>query len=85
MSATTMVFHLRLHIDGQEDMVINYYTSTWFLNNYIFRNRLPWHVRASHFSQDIEDNILLSARQVLSYINDRGGFRIIGWAKHDMI
>ncbi len=85
MSSTTMIFHLRLRIDGQEDMVINNYTSTWFLNNYIFRNRLPLHNRASHFSQDIEDYILLSALQVLSYINDGGGFRIIGWAKRGMI
>jgi hypothetical protein len=66
-------------------MGINDYMSIWFLNNYIFRNRLPPHVRASHFSQDIEDNILLSAWQVLSYINDRGGFRVIGWAKRGMI
>jgi hypothetical protein len=28
MSSTTMVFHLRLRLDGQEDMVINNYTST---------------------------------------------------------
>jgi hypothetical protein len=66
-------------------MVISNYTSTWFLNNYIFRNRLPPHDRASHFSQDIEDYILLSALQVLSYINDGAGFHVIGWAKRGMI
>ena len=44
------------------------------------------HVRASHFTvDDIEDEVLLSTRQVLRYINARGGFRIIGWAKRGMI
>ncbi len=66
-------------------MLINNFTSTWFVNNYVFKEKLAAHIRASHFSQDIEDDILDSTKRVLQYINKRGGFRIIGWAKHGMI
>jgi hypothetical protein len=69
----------------EKKIMINNFTSTWFVNNYVFIDRLAAHIRASHFSQDIEDNILDSTRRVFQYINERGGFRIIGWAKHGMI
>jgi hypothetical protein len=36
---------------GGEEMLIKNFTSTWFMNNYIFRDRLAAHVRASHFTQ----------------------------------
>jgi hypothetical protein len=86
MCLTTIVMQLLLQINGGgEEMLINTFTSTWFVNNYVFKDRLAAHVRASHFTQEIEDDILDSARQVFQYINDRGGFRIIGWAKHGMI
>jgi hypothetical protein len=55
------------------------------VNNYVLTDRLAAHIRASHFSQDIENNILDSTRRVFQYINERGGFRIIGWAKRGMI
>jgi hypothetical protein len=80
MCPTTIVLQLNLKIVGQEDLVINDYTSTWFV-----MNRLALHVRASHLSQDMEDNILDITQKVLSYINDRDGFCIIGWAKCGMI
>ncbi len=86
MYLTTIVMQLQLQMNGgREEMLINNFTSTWFVNNYIFTDRLAAHVRASHFSQDIEDNILDSTRRVFQYINHRGGFHIIGWAKHGMI
>lgn len=34
---------------------------------------------------DKEDEVFESITQVLEYINSRGGFRIIGWAKRGMI
>jgi hypothetical protein len=81
-----MIMQLLLQMNGgTEEMSINNFTSTWFVNNYVFMDRLAAHVRASNFSQDIEDNILDSTRQVFKYINERGGFRIIGWAKRGMI
>jgi hypothetical protein len=55
------------------------------VNNYVLTDKLAAHIRASHFSQDIKDDILESTRQVFRYINERGGFRIIGWAKRGMI
>ena len=70
---------LQLQINGgREEMLINNFTSTWFVNNYALTDRLAAHIRASHFSQDIKDNILDSTRQVFQYVNERGGFRIIG-------
>jgi hypothetical protein len=86
MCLTTIVMELLLQMNrGTAEMSINNFTSTWFVNNYVFTDRLAAHVRASHFSQDIEDDILDSTRRVFKYINDRGGFRIIGWAKRGMI
>ena len=86
MCPTTIVMQLQLQINGgREEMLINNFTSTWFVNNYVFMDRLAAHVRASNFSQDIEDNILDSTRWVFQYINERGGFCIIGWAKRGMI
>jgi hypothetical protein len=86
MCPTTIVMQLKLQMNGgREEMLINNFISTWFVNNYIFTDRLAAHVRASHFSQNIEDNILDSTSQVFQYINDRGGFCIIGWAKCGMI
>jgi hypothetical protein len=83
---TTIVMQLLLQTNGAtEEMFINNFTNTWFVNNYVFTDRLAAHVRAFHFSQDIEDDILDSMRRVFKYIYDRGGFRIIGWAKHGMI
>jgi hypothetical protein len=66
-------------------MTLSNYTSTWFVNNYIFMDRLAPHVRASHITKNIEEDILDSTRNVSNYINDRGGFHIIGWAKRGMI
>jgi hypothetical protein len=86
MCLTTIIMQLLLQMNGgTEEMSINNFTSTWFVNNYVFADRLAAHVRASNFSQDIEDDILDSTRRVFKYINERGGFRIIGWAKHGMI
>jgi hypothetical protein len=86
MCPTTIIMQLLLQMNsGTEEMSINNFTSTGFVNNYVFMDRLAAHVRASHFSQDIEDDILDSTRRVFKYINDRGGFRIIGWAKRGMI
>ena len=34
---------------------------------------------------DIEDELLSCPRKVMRYINDKGEFGIIGWAKHGMI
>jgi hypothetical protein len=86
MCPTTIVMQLLLQMNGGgEEMLINNFTSTWFVNNYVFKEKLAAHIRASHFSQDIEDDILDSTKRVLQYINKRGGFRIIGWAKHGMI
>jgi len=86
MSVTTLVLQLKLLMNGGgEEMVINNFTSTWFVNNYILKDRLAPHIRASHFSSDIEDEILISTRRVFKYINERGRFRIIGWAKRGMI
>jgi hypothetical protein len=86
MCPTTIVMQLLLQMNGgTEEMSINNFTSTWFVINYVFTDRLAAHVRASHFSQDIEDKILDSTRRVFKYIKDRGGFCIIGWAKHGMI
>jgi hypothetical protein len=86
MCPTTIVMQLQLQMnDNREEMLINNFTSTWFVNNYVLTDKLAAHIRASHFSQDIEDDILESTRQVFQYINKRGGFRIIGWAKRGMI
>jgi hypothetical protein len=86
MCPTTIVMQLLLQMNGgREEMLINNFTSTWFVNNYVFTDKLAAHIRASHFSQDIEDDILDSTRRVVQYINDRGEFYIIGWAKHGMI
>ena len=86
MCPTTIVMQLLLQMNGgREEMLINNFTSTWLVNNYVFMEKLAAHIRASHFSQDIEDDILDSTRRVLQYINKRGGFRIIGWAKRGMI
>jgi hypothetical protein len=86
MCPTTIVMQLQLQMNGgREEMLINNFTSTWFLNNYVLMDRLAAHIRASHFSQDIEDNILDSTRRVFQYINETGGFCIIGWAKCGMI
>ena len=79
MSATTLVLQLkRLMNGGGEEMVINNFTSTWFVNNYVLKDRLAPHIRASHFSQDIEDGILDSTRRVFQYINKRGGASLDG-------
>jgi hypothetical protein len=59
MCLTTIGMQLLLQMNsGTEEMSINNFTSTWFMNNYIFTDRLAAHVRASHFSQDIEVDIL---------------------------
>ena len=86
LCGTTIVMQLRLNNGGEEEMLINDFTSTWFMNNYMFKERLGAHIRASYFSDpDIEDELLSCTRKVMRYINDRGGFRIIGWAKRGMI
>jgi hypothetical protein len=86
MCPTTIVMQLLLQMNGgREEMLINNFTSTWLVNNYVFMEKLAAHIRASHFSQDIEDDILDSTRRVLQYINKRGGFRIIGRTKRGMI
>jgi hypothetical protein len=86
MCPTTIVMQLQHQMNGgREKMLINNFTSTWFVKNYVFTDRLAAHIRASHFSQDIEDNILDSTRRVFQYINERGGFCIIVWAKRGMI
>ncbi len=68
-------------------MLINYFTSMWFMHNYMFRERLGGtHIRASYFSNpDIEDELYSCTRKVMRYINDRGGFCIIEWAKRGTI
>jgi hypothetical protein len=59
MCLTTIIMQLLLQMNnGTEEMSINNFISTWFVNNYVFMDRLAAHVRASHFSQDIEDGIL---------------------------
>jgi hypothetical protein len=64
MCPTTIVMQLLLQMNGErEEMLINNFTSTWFVNNYVFTDRLAAHIRASHFSQDIEDDILDSMRR----------------------
>ena len=85
--ATTIVMDLGLQTTTHDDIIeLTNFTSTWFVNNYIFTEKLVAHVRASHFTvDDIEDEVLLSTRQVLRYINERGGFRVIVWAKRGMI
>jgi len=86
LCGTTIVMQLRLNNGGEEEMLINDFTSTWFINNYMFKERLGAHIRASYFSDpDIEDELFNCTRQVMRYINDRGGFRIIGWEKCGMI
>ncbi len=61
---------LRLNNGGEEEMLINDFTSTWFMNNYMFKKRLGAHIRASYFSNpDIEDDLLSCTRKVMSYIN----------------
>jgi len=83
---TTIDMQLRINNAGEEEMLINDFTSTWFMNNYMFRIRLGAHIKASYFSDpDIEDELLNCTRKVMRYINGRGGFRIIRWAKHGMI
>ena len=77
---------LRLNNGDEEEMLINDFTSTWFMNNNMFKERLGAHIRASNFSKpDNEDELLNHTRKVMRYINDRGGFRIVGWAKRWMI
>ena len=67
-------------------MLINDFTSTWFINNYMFKERLGAHIRASYFSYpDIEDELLNCTRKVMRYINYKDRFRIIGWTKRGMI
>ncbi len=67
-------------------MLINDFTSMWFINNYMLKERLGAYIRASYFSDpDIEDDLLSCTRKVMHYINEKGGFRIIGWAKCGMI
>jgi hypothetical protein len=39
-------------------MTLSNYTSTWFVNKYIFTIRLALHVRASHITKDIEEEII---------------------------
>ena len=79
MCPTTIVMQLQLQINGgREEMLINNFTSTWFMNNYVLMDRLAAHIRASHFSQDIEDDILDSTRRVFQYINKRGGASLDG-------
>jgi hypothetical protein len=54
MCLTTIVMQLLLQINGRgEEILINNFTSTWLMNNYVFRNRLAAHVRASHITQEI--------------------------------
>ena len=85
--ATTIVMDLGLQTTTHDEIIeVTNFTSTWFVNNYIFTEKLAAHVRASHFTvDDIEDEVLYSTRRVLRYINERGGFRVIGWAKRGMI
>ena len=52
----------------------------------MFKERLGAHIRASYFRDpDIEDELYSCTRNVMRFINDRGGFRIIEWAKRGMI
>ena len=85
--ATTIVMDLGIRTTTSDDIIeVTNFTSTWFVNNYIFTEKLAAHVKASHFTvDDKEDEVFESITQVLEYINSRGGFRVIGWAKRGMI
>ena len=86
LCATTIVMQLQINNAGEEEMLINDLTSTWFMNMYMFKERLGAYISESYFSDpDIEDELLNCTRKVMRHINDRGGFRIIGRAKHGMI
>jgi hypothetical protein len=85
MCSATFVMDLGLQMENGDLMILNNFTSTWFNNNNILTERLATHVRALHFTDDMVDDILEGTMNVMAYINDRGGFRIIGWAKRGMI
>ena len=78
MCSVTFIMDLGLQMENGDLMILNNFTSTWFNNNYILTERLATHVRASHFTNNMADNILEGTRDVMTYINGRGGFRIIG-------
>ena len=63
LCGTTIVMQLRLNNGGEEKMMINDFTSMWFMNNYMFKEILGAHIRASYFRNlDIEDELLSCTR-----------------------
>ena len=48
---SAIVMQLRLNNGGE--MLINDVTSMWFMNNYMFKERLGAHIRASYFSDPV--------------------------------
>ena len=56
LCGTTIGMQLPLNNASEEEIMINDFTSTCFMNNYMFKERLGAHIRASYFSDpDIED------------------------------
>ena len=59
-----------------------YLRSKWFLEKYILNGNLPAGVRANTFEDyEIEDRFFSSLDYITRYINTKGKFQVVGWAK----
>lgn len=62
------------------------YCSQWFVDTYLLTSALHQSYRENNFNKNGgRDAFLTSAIEVIDYITNHGGWRILGWAKRGMV
>lgn len=59
-----------------------FFRSKWFLDKYIFKGNLPVGIRADAFEDyEVEERFSYRLDKIMKYINSKGKFLVVGWAK----
>ena len=80
-----VVLGMEMKLSNGTKIHIQDYCSHWFAETYLFRTALHQGYRETHFQNGSGDKFFDSAEQVINYISNNGGWRIIGWAKKGMV
>ena len=80
-----VILGMEMTLDNGSEIHIQDYCSHWFAETYLFRTPLHQGYRETHFQNDSGDDFYDCAEEVIDYISNNGGWRIIGWAKKGMV
>ena len=80
-----VILGMEITLDNGTLIHIQDYCSHWFSETYLFQTPLHQGYRETHFQYGSGDDFYDCAEEVIDYISNNGGWRIIGWAKKGMV